>query len=125
MEERICSYCKEPLDPMAHGNQRMHPQCAYWKKKDRQKNRYQIGNAAKLKIQKNEKILAQLHEQDPEKRGFPYLMVLEYGLKIDCPSTERTRSFNDSIVYIFDQYGYSIKTQNNNTLIFVYHVSEL
>lgn len=58
MEERICSYCKEPLDPMAHGNQRMHPECAYLEKKDRQKSRYQIGNEAKLKIQKNENILA-------------------------------------------------------------------
>ena len=125
MEERICDYCKRPLDPMAHGNQRMHPECAYRHKKERQIRRYQVGNIAKLKIQKNEKILAQLHEQDPEKRGFPYLMVLEYGLKFDCPSTERTRPYNDGIVYFFDQYGYSIKKQNNNTLIFVYHVSEL
>ena len=60
MEEKICSYCKDPLDPKAHGNQRMHPECAYREKRERQKNRYQIGNIAKLKIQNNEKILAQL-----------------------------------------------------------------
>ena len=125
IEERICSYCKEPLDPTAHGNQRMHPECAYREKKERQKNRYQIGNAAKLKIQKNEAILAQMHEQDPEKRGIPYRMVLENGLKFDCPCTERNSPFNNGSVYMFDQYGYSINKMDKTTLIYIYHVSEL
>ena len=125
MERRICSYCKEPLDPMAHGNQLMHPECAYREKKERQKNRYQIGNAAKLKIQNNEKILAQLHKQDPEKQGFPYRVVLENGLKFDCPYSEKNNPFTNSSIYMFDQYGYSISKINSNTLIFVYHVSEL
>lgn len=125
MDERICSYCEEPLDPLAHGNQRMHPECAYEEKKDRQKSRYQIGNTAKLKIQKNEIILAQIHEQDPDKHGFPYRAVLEMGLKFDCPYVERSTPVADSSVYMFDQYGYNFKKENNNTLIIVYHVSEL
>ena len=37
MEDRICSYCNEPLDPMAHGNQHMHPECAYKHKMEKQK----------------------------------------------------------------------------------------
>ena len=125
MEDRICSYCKDPLDPGAHGNQRMHPECAYLFKRERQKNKYQIGNAAKLKIQKNEAILAQMHKQDPEKRGFPYRVVLENGLTFDCPCTERNSPYINSSVYMFDQYGYSFNKMNNNTSIIIYHVSEL
>ena len=125
MEERICRYCKEPIDPMAHGNQRLHPECAYEEKKDRQKSRYQIGNEAKLKIQKNEVILAKMHKQDPDKRGFPYRVALENGLKFDCPCTEQNSPYINGSIYMFDQYGYSISQINNNTLIFVYHVSEL
>ena len=125
MEEKICSYCNEPLDPMAHGNQRMHPECAYKHKMERQKNKYQIGNSAKLRIQKNEEILAQLHKQDPEKRGFPYRIVLENGLKFDCPYTERNSPHINCGIFMFDQYGYSIDKLNNDTLIFIYHVSEL
>jgi len=125
MEERICSYCQEPLDPTAHGNQRMHPECAYRNKKERQNKKYQIGNAAKLQIQNNEAVLAQLHKQDPDKRGFPYRVVLENGLKFDCPYLEKNNPFTNSSIYMFDQYGYSISKINNNSLIFVYHVSEL
>ena len=65
MEERKCRYCKRPMDPMAHGNLRMHPECAYRHKKERQKRKYQIGNIAKIKIRKNEIILTELYEQDP------------------------------------------------------------
>jgi hypothetical protein len=125
MEERICSYCKEPLDPMAHGNQCMHSECAYKYKKERQKNRYQIGNGAKLRIQKNEAVLAQLHKQDPEKRGYPYRIAMEKGLKFDCPYTERNSPYINGSIYMFDQYGYNINRINNNTLIIVYHVSEI
>ena len=124
MEERTCSYCNEPLDPMAHGNQRMHPKCAYLSKKERQNSKYKIGNAAKLKIQKNETVLAHMHKQDPEKRGFPYRMVLENGLKFDCPCFERNSPSN-GIVYMFDQYGYCFNEMNNHTLIVIYHESEL
>ena len=99
MEKRKCSYCHRPLDPMAHGNQRMHPECAYLSKMERQKNKYQIGDTAKLKIQKNDKILAQLHKQDSEKQGFPYLPVLENGLKINCTYTERNRPYVNGSIY--------------------------
>lgn len=109
---------------MAHGNQRMHPKCAYLGKKERQNNKYQIGNAAKLKIQKNETVLALMHKQDPEKRGFPYRMALENGLKFDCPYYERNGHSN-GIVYMFDKYGYCLNEMNNQTLIIIYHESEL
>jgi len=125
MEEKTCSCCTRPLDPMAHGNQHMHPECAYRQKRERQKRKYQIGNAAKLKIQKNEEILARLHKQDPEKRGFLYRIVMENGLKFDCPYTERNSPYINGSIFMFDQYGYSLKKENNNTLIIAYHVSEL
>ncbi len=125
MEERICPVCNQPVESEAHGNQRMHPHCAYKEKKDRQKSRYQIGNEAQLKIQKNEIILALMHKQDPDKRGFPYRVALENGLKFDCPCTEKNCPFIDGSIYMFDQYGYSISKVTNNTLIFIHHVSEL
>ena len=104
MEDRICSYCKDPLDPGAHGNQRMHPECAYRYKKERQGMKYQICNTVKLKIQNNEAVLAQLHKQDRDKRGFPYRVVLENGLKFDCPDTERNSPYINGSVHMFDQY---------------------
>jgi len=58
MEEKICPVCNEPLDPGFHGNQRMHPGCASKRKKEMQREKYKIGNEVKLKIQKNEKVLA-------------------------------------------------------------------
>ena len=125
MEERNCSYCGRPLDPSVHGNQRMHPECAYNHKLGRQKKRYQIGNAAKLKIQNNEAILAQLHEHDPEKHGYPYRFVSEQGFKFDCPCTERKSHNCNGNIYLFDQYGYCIYRNSNDNLIIVYHVSEL
>ena len=125
MEDRICSYCGRSLDPTAHGNQRMHPECAYRHKLERQKKRYKVGNAVKLKIQLNEAVLAPLYEQDPEKRGYPYRFVSEQGFKFDCPCTERDSPFINGSIYMFDQYGYSIIRKNNDHLIIIYHVSEL
>jgi len=125
MKERLCSYCHEPLDPDAHGNQRMHPRCAYKYKKMRQKEKYQIGNSAKLQIQKNEAVLARIYKIDPDKNGISYLKALEYGLKFDCSCTKVENPFINNTIFMFDKYGYCIKEMKNQTLITVYHVSEL
>ena len=125
MEERICPVCNEPLDPDSHGNQQIHPDCAYKRKKERQREKYKIGNEAKLRIQKNEKVLGFLHEMDTEKKGIPYLKAMEYGLKFDCPSIKFESPILFKTINIFDRYGYSIEKIDNKTLIYIYHVSEL
>ena len=38
--ERNCRRCGRPLDPDAHGNQKMHTHCAYEHKKESQKENY-------------------------------------------------------------------------------------
>ena len=122
-ESRLCEVCKKPLEAKAHGNQIMHPECAYLHKKKVQKEKYKIGNTVKLMIQKNEAIAAQLHKMDEQKSGIPYLYAMEQGLKFNCPAT--LRDHLKKTIHMFDNYGYSIETINNDTLIFIYHESEL
>ena len=125
MEERICTECNLPLDPDAHGNKKMHTHCAYRAKKRRQKEMYQIGNAVKLKIQKNEVVLARLHKDDPFKLGFKYLDALEAGLKFNCPASKVNDPVTGITIHFFDQYGYCLKQVNGQTVIVVYHISEI
>ena len=122
MNDRVCKICKEPLEPDAHGNRKMHEECAYTFKKQRQSENYLIGNEAKLMIQKNEKVAALLHEMDPYKKGISHLKALEFGLKFDCPTMKLFHQ--NKTVYMFDQYGYSIEGKNEQTLIIIYHESE-
>jgi ribosomal protein S8E len=123
MEFRICEKCGEPLEPHAHGNQKMHPDCAYEYKKERQKRKYQIGNQTKLAIQKNETIAERLWRMDEKKQGISYLRVMEEGFKFNV-STQKVKDPLKT-VYMMDQYGYQIKQSGNEALILFYHVSEL
>ncbi len=123
MEERRCQLCDRLLDQNTHGNRKMHPECAYQEKKERQKENYPIGNPAKLMIQKNEKVAALLHKMDPNKNGISYVRAMELGLKFNCPTTKQ--SHLNRVIHMMDQYGYSIENNNHQTLIYLYHVSEL
>jgi hypothetical protein len=115
--------CNSPLEPNEHGNRKAHKKCAYEHKKQSQKEKFKVGNSAKLKIQKNETVAANLYKLDLQKTGIPYLVALEHGLNFNCPSTRYDRL--NTIVYFFDHYGYSIKTINGEHLIFIYHESDL
>lgn len=124
---KLCKRCKElMLDPEEkHGNQIYHKRCAMEQKLERQKTKYKIGNEAKLKIQKTEAVLANLYKIDLEKNGIPYLQAIELGLQFNAPCRLRENSLLNKTIYVFDQYGYYIETINRQTLIFIYHVSEL
>ena len=121
--QRVCQVCDEPLDEDAHGNKKMHDKCAYNRKKERQKENYQIGNEVKLMIQKNEKIAAALHNMDREKKGITHMYVLEQGFKFSCPVSKRDSLFGE--IHMIDKYGYLFKDIKNNTLIIFYHESEI
>ena len=121
--ERYCLRCGRPLDPDAHGNQKMHPHCSYEHKKERQKEKYPIGNKAKIFIQKNESIAARLHKLDKDKKGISVYKVIEEGFKFDGPTEKINHLYN--AIYMIEKYGYSIKEFPNETLIIFYHVSEL
>lgn len=121
--KRLCIICRKPLDDNDHGNRKAHPICAKNHKKQHQKEKYQIGNTAKLMIQKNEAIAESLYKKDQQKLGIPYFEVLTYGFNFNCPSTKRVY-FNKEI-YMLDRYGYSFETKNGETLILIYHESEL
>ena len=123
MEERICTRCYLPLDPDAHGNSKMHLACSYEHKKERQKNKYKTGNPAKLTIQKNEIIAARLHKMDPSKQGYLDHRVSEAGFRFNCNTIRQT--IQNEEINVMDQYGYSIKKNDDSTLIYFYHVSEL
>lgn len=125
MEDRICSQCYLPLAPDEHGNKKMHTACAYRAKKRRQNEKYQVGNVVKLKIQKNEVILARIHKQDPYKLGVHYIDALEAGLKFDCPSLEDDNNKTGLTINFFDQYGYCLKQINGTTMVIAYHKSEI
>jgi len=125
MEERICPECNLPLDPDDHGNKKMHTTCAYSAKKRRQKELYMIGNEVKLKIQKNEVILAKIHKDDPYKQGIHYLDALEVGLKFNCPSLIDYDNKTGMKIYFFDQYGYCLKQVNGQTMVLAFHKSEM
>ncbi|MGD0757198.1 MAG: hypothetical protein ABR927_19305 [Bacteroidales bacterium] len=119
---RLCIRCNAPLEPNEHGNRKAHQTCAYEHKKQAQKEKYKVGNSAKLMIQKNEAIAARLYQMDKHKMGIPYMVALEHGLNFSCPSTLNNRQ--NKKVYFFDQYGYSIETVNGDHLIFIYHESD-
>lgn len=122
-EKRLCTICNLPLSDNEHGNRKSHLYCAYSSKKQRQKEKYRIGNAAKLKIQKNEAVAASLYKLDQNKQGIPYLVAMGQGLIFDCPSFKHKWQNKD--VYMFDKYGYAIETKNHETLIFIYYESDL
>lgn len=122
-ENRFCNVCQGPLETKEHGNRKAHMDCAYENKKQKQKEKYKIGNSVKLMIQKNEALAAHLYNRDQKKLGFPYLVVLELGLKFTCPSTPRV--YLNKKINMFDKYGYSIETINGETLIFFYHEDDL
>ena len=123
MDERLCLKCGEPLEPDAHGNQKMHPHCAYGQKKELQKKKYKIGNQTKLSIQKNEAIAERLCKIDIGKQGIPYLKVMEEGFRFGA----RTQKLNHSqrIIHLIEEYGYEFVESLNGTLIVFYHESEL
>lgn len=108
-----------------HGNRKYHETCAMEQKLERQKEKYKIGNEAKLKIQKTEAALTRLYKMDPEKNGISYFRAIEHGLQFNAPYRLRENSLLDKTINFFDQYGYYIETINNQTLIFIYHESEL
>jgi hypothetical protein len=119
--EAICGFCNNQLTDVTHGNRQYHKECAYKRKLQRQKERYSIGNDAKLMIQKNESVLAFIHKQCSH--GIPFVQAMEIGLKFNCPS--RTIELQDKKIFMFDKYGYSIKDDKGQTLIIVHHESEL
>jgi hypothetical protein len=121
--KRICRICKQPLEEDSHGNAKAHKSCSYLNKKQHQKEKYKIGNSAKLMIQKNEEVAAYLYILDKERSGIPFLVAMEYGLKFNCPSTKRNHL--NITLYMFDQFGYALETINGEHLIFIYHESEL
>jgi len=123
MDKRVCKICLLPLSDDVHGNKKSHDECAYKEKKKRQREKYRVGNDAKLMIQKNEAVAATLYRQDKPKQGIPYMLVSESGFKFSCPTSKRTH-FN-KIINMMDRYGYSLETVNGEVLIFFYHVSEL
>ena len=120
---RLCGICNIPLEKNTHGNRRYHPECSRKEKLQRQKRNYQVGNSAKLLIQKNEKVAARLYEMDKQKSGIPVTFALELGLKFNCP-TLKVKHLNME-VNMFGQYGYVIETIKGEILIFIYHESEL
>lgn len=122
-EIRICKICQQPLDEDSHGNSKAHESCAYRNKKRRQKEKYKIGNSAKLLIQKNEAVAAGLYKMDKQKLGIPFTVAMELGFKFNCPSTKRDHFFK--IVNMMDQYGYSLEKIGSETLIYIYHESDL
>jgi hypothetical protein len=123
IEIRLCDKCGKPMGEKEHGNRRAHRECAYEYKKHHQKEKYKVGNSIKLLIQKNEAIAARLHKLDLQKQGIPYLAAMELGLKFNCPTT--IVDYQNMKVHFFDHYGYSIKTVNGSSLIFIYNESEL
>jgi hypothetical protein len=122
-EKRICIFCQQPLAEDSHGNSKAHKSCAYRNKKLRQKEKYPVGNSAKLLIQKNEAVAAGLYKLDQKKQGISHLTVLELGFKFECPSIKRKHL--NTIINMFDKYGYGIKTIDSEILIFFYHESDL
>lgn len=124
---KLCKKCKElMLDPdERHGNRKYHKICAKEQKLERQKEKYKIGNDAKLKIQKTEAVLAHLYKMDPAKDGIPYFRALENGLQFNVPCRPIKHSLLNKTIFVFDEYGYSVETINNQTLIFIYHAREL
>ncbi len=124
---KSCKRCKElMLDPEEkHGNRQYHMECAKEQKLERQKEKYKIGNEAKLKIQKTEAVLARLYKMDPEKKGVSYFQAIENGLQFNTPCRPIKHSLLNKTINVFDQYGYSVETINNQTLIFIHHVREL
>lgn len=124
---KLCKRCKEVIiDPKGpHGNRQYHEKCAKEQKLERQKEKYKVGNEAKLKIQKTEAVLARLSKMDPEKEGISYFLAIEHGLQFSAPYRLRENSLLNKTINVIDQYGYYIETINNQTLIFIYHVSEL
>lgn len=122
-EKRFCNICTLSLTPNDHGNRKSHPECAYRNKKLVQKEKYLIGNSAKLMIQKNEAVAACLYKMDKQKLGIPYVVAMEQGLKFDCPSTRR--NYLNKIINMFDRYGYALETLAGEILIFIYHESDL
>ncbi|HUX95061.1 MAG TPA: hypothetical protein VMV47_04950 [Bacteroidales bacterium] len=122
-EKRICIFCQRQLDEDSHGNCKAHKSCAYRNKKLRQKEKYKIGNPAKLLIQKNETVAAQLYEMDQQKHGIPHLTAMELGFKFECPSIKR--EYMDTVIYMLDKYGYSFETIDVEILIHFYHESDL
>jgi len=124
-DARKCKRCKKPLDENAHGNRDYHPQCYYEEKKERQRKKYQVGNSEKLQFQKCESALEILYDMDPGKNGIPVYRAIQEGLNVDCPCRRYIHPETKEEIFMFDQYGYSIKTINNITLIFIYHEREL
>ena len=121
--QRLCKRCNKPFEEEAHGNRKSHPDCARKYKRQHQKEKYIVGNSAKLQIQKNETIAADLYKLDHQKRGISHLLASELGFKFNCHSI--VRAYGNKRVHFFDKYGYSIETVNGNPLIYIYHVSEL
>ncbi|HUX97904.1 MAG TPA: hypothetical protein VMV47_19385 [Bacteroidales bacterium] len=119
---RLCKRCNEPLEEGAHGNRKSHPDCASKLKKQHQKEKYKIGNSAKLMIQKNEAIAADLYKMDHQKHGIPLLQASEFGLKFSCHTITIKHLKKD--IHMFFQYGYSIETFNGENLIFIHHESD-
>jgi hypothetical protein len=122
-KKRICTICHQPLAEDSHGNCKAHKACAYQFKKQRQKEKYQVGNSAKLLIQKNEEVAAYLYHLDKDRRGIPHLKAMELGLKFDCPSIKQ--KYKGEVIYMFHKYGYSIKKIDNEILIFIYYEPDL
>ena len=122
-ELRICDECKKPLGVEVHGNRKLHPECAYRRRLRHQKEKYRIGNSAKLKVQKNEKQILLLHKMDLFKDGYLLDDVLQGGLDFNCPTL--TRIHNGAEVHFFDEYGFTLKRFQGKNLILFYHVSEL
>ena len=120
---RICLGCGNPLDLDKHGNRKYHQDCGSEIKKQRQKKKYQIGNYAKLLIQKNEAVAERLHTLDNQKKGIPYMRAMAEGFKFDCPTTIRIH--HKKKVYMLYRYGYLIEQHDSETLIFIFHESEL
>ena len=123
VEKRICIFCQRQLDEDSHGNSKAHKSCAYRNKKLRQKERYQVGNSAKLLIQKNEEVAARLYRMDQQKQGIPHLKAMELGFKFDCPTTKR--NLKNKIIYMMDRYGYAIETIDSEILIYILHESDI
>ena len=122
-EKRVCTFCHKPLDYDEHGNLKAHPECSYKNKLLRQKEKYKVGNTAKLMIQKNEAVAARLYEIDKQKNGIPFTYAMEQGFRFDCPTL--TRKNLNKTINMFDHYGYVLETLKSEILIFIYHESEL
>ncbi len=121
--KRLCMRCSKPLDSTEHGNKKSHPNCASKYKKQHQKEKYKVGNSAKLMIQKNEAVAAHLYKLDQQKNGIPFTVAMELGFKFDCPST--LRNHLNMKIHMLDKYGYTLETINGEILIFIYYESEL